>query len=361
MKSILSPIAIVVLTVSGVFVLEGQDAPPPTRSPEPARALPAPAIPSSKPAGGGGYGGYGGAYGSAPSAGFSDRLQRIIKSASAGTPAPMPPRLIVRSSAMDAKEEARLTEDLAIMDHLLGKAVEDFGGNRGGMAMGIDVFGSPGASGSRSFYLEEYGALFILNCGMPLVAAQPRPEEKSGEPPVDSAWEEAKREVYGQASAPLMPGAPGEAFNAEKLQKLTDALIDALRNVKNIRGLRSDDAVTVCLLGTPAAPEHPGKEAGPGPVPPPRPNSAYAPPAPGWTALYTEGRPQQETVMTLRVKKTDADALAKGSIKPDEFRQKVRVERYQAGANTGPSTGLGAGGFGGGFGGAGGFGQGGRY
>ena len=58
------------------------------------------------------------------------------------------------------------------------------------------------------------------------------------------------------------------------------------------------------------------------------------------------------TVMTIRVKKSDADAFAKGNLTLDEFRKKARISNYAAdigGAGAGFSYSVGnAGGFGGG-------------
>ncbi len=388
MKTMIRLFTIPLLAICGSLVLQGQDAPstPPPPVAAPPQALPAPrppetilwdkleasprtqqpvrATPASPPntvggggggrAGtasggyggyGGGYGGYGGGYGgygtanTPPSAGgFSDRLQRIINRGSG--PVPGPSRLIIRSSAMDPKDQTALSEDLAVMAHILNKAADESIGNRPPTAMGIDVFGAPGSPGSRMLYLEDYGAVFTINVGIPLVAAKSGPEKKKEEAPSDTAWEEAKRELYGQGPGPMTVGTPVEQFSAEKVERLTDALVEAMRNAKNIRGLKPDDSITVCILGAPAAPESHGRQGAPG-----------VPPSGGTVAVvYPDGRPPKGTIMTIRVKKSDADAFAKGSLKSDEFRKQVRVERYEDGATGGAAMGGGIGyGTGGGF------------
>ncbi len=270
-------------------------------------------------------GGYGGGYGTTGSGAFSERLQRIITRASG--PVPGPSQLIIRSSAMDPKEQTALGEDLAVMSHILNKALDESSGNRPPTAMGIDVFGAQGHSGARTLYLEDYGVVFTLNVGIPLLAATPGPEKKKEDAPADTAWEEAKRELYGQGTRPTV-GAPIEEFSAEKVEKLTDALVEALRNAKNIRGLKPDDSITLCVLGTAAVPENHGGGI-----------AAGSPPPPASVAVYPDAGPQKGTVMTLRVKKSDADAFAKGTLKPDEFRKQVRVEKYEGGLAEGGGVG----------------------
>ena len=66
---------------------------------------------------------------------------------------------------MEAKEQANLEEDLAVMSHILDKALNEKGGWRqpATTAMGVNVYFSPSSTPLRSLYLEGYGALFLLN------------------------------------------------------------------------------------------------------------------------------------------------------------------------------------------------------
>src|SRR5581483_928642 len=123
--------------------------------------------------------------------------------------------LVIQTSESDPKTQTALDEDLAVMSHLLNKAIEDLpGGPRhAGKVMGIDVFFAPGGSPLRSLYLDNYGAVFFLNVNFPLVApAEKRPEEK---PAGDSVWEEAREELYGQRAGGA--GEPGEEYSQEKV------------------------------------------------------------------------------------------------------------------------------------------------
>lgn len=240
---------------------------------------------------------------------FSDRLRNIINRAQGGGAETGP--LLIRTSSMDPKEQANLEQDLAIMAHILDKAAEETPAPTApARAMGIDVFHT-GAAAQRPLYLEGYGTLFTLSVGFPLVPppASGTPEKEQAAGP--STWEEARQELYGGTSGTVDPttGLPAPAtpyFSRERVEHLQEALLDALKNASNIRGLKPDDSVTVCVLG--------GKLAGPN-----RPID----PATGLPVIRT-------SVMTLRVKKAEVDALAKGKVSAEEFRKRAHVETYLA-------------------------------
>src|SRR5262249_54718529 len=123
-----------------------------------------------------------------------------------------PKALLVRTSNPDPKSQAALEEDLAVMAHILNKATDDLPGGQPHppSALGVDLFFSPGAAPMRSLYLDNYGAVFFLNVGFPLIAPEKAEEEK---PAADSAWEDAKEELYGQHGPGAMVGEPAEEYS----------------------------------------------------------------------------------------------------------------------------------------------------
>ncbi len=352
MKNIKTLIALAALPFCSNLASFGQDAAPPP----PAPGVPAPpgaarngpppgAIPRppTAPAGiGGGMmgGGTAAPYPAPGSPGsFTERLNRIIRSASfSGAATPMSP-LVIRSSALDPKAQANLQEDLAVMAHILEKALEE--GARSARAMGIELIGSPETGGPRSVYIEGYGALFTMSIGFPLLAPPPRAEDRNEQPAADSTWEEAKRELHGQAAMPGIPGAmpmpPAvEEYSAEKVNKTKDAVVQALKNATNIRGMKPEDWVTVCVLGGPAGPGRAGQAGGF--------NTGGGGGGYGGGYVSVNAPPgaaaPNPSVMTIRVKKADVDAFAKGQMNADEFRKQARIETYGAGGGGGGVGGM---------------------
>src|SRR6266542_3854640 len=109
----------------------------------------------------------------APGSGFQTRLHQIVSRGHGG-----PVRtLVIRTSDTDAKAQANLEEDLAVMSRILDKALDQkLNVDHRQRAMGIDVFFAPGSSPIRSLYLEGYGALFLLSVNFPLLPPPEKPE-----------------------------------------------------------------------------------------------------------------------------------------------------------------------------------------
>jgi hypothetical protein len=249
--------------------------------------------------------------------------------------------LVIQSSDPDGKSQARLEEDLAVMARVLDKAATDkLGGARPHRAMGIDVFLNARGGGPRAFYLEDYGAVFLLNVPISLLPPPEKPEAAQGKPETDASWEQARRELYGEA--PFLDDVLGKAlrfevhgetvpaYDAKKVEALKEALLGALKNARNIRGLRPDDFLTVCVSGG---------AGGDGP----RHRVVKVERGDSGDSLETVTHedvvlgeagpsPARGSLLTIRVKKADADALATGDLDLTAFQKKARIALYPGGA-----------------------------
>jgi hypothetical protein len=242
------------------------------------------------------------------------RGQSIMTRPAAGSRA-----LVVRTSQPDAKTQPVLEEDLAIMSHLLDKALEDVPGaqGNGNRVLGIDVFFAPGSSPVRSLYLDNYGAVFFLKVHFPLVA----PLEKHTEEKIntDSAWEEARQDLYGQRGQGNGAGEPGEEFNQDKVDRLKETLFETIKNASNIKGMKADDAVTICVSG--------GSNSG-GRVR----KSKTSPGGAGGNIMVTTASESaaSRSFLTLRARKSDIDHYSKGQLKLEDFQKQCQLTAYGA-------------------------------
>jgi len=280
---------------------------------------------------------------------FTERLQNVVVR---GPDHGAGKALVIRSSESDLKEQTQMEEDLAVMSRILEKAASERAGGHGGQpygatAMGIDVFYTPAASPLRSLYLDGYGALFILNVGFPLLPP-PHAEGQQEKQEANSDWEDAKQELYGQRGVGRALNAASEPYDEERVNRLKEGLLESLKNATNIRGLKPDDSITVCVFGGPSSGQPKAK--------------AYVRRSTGSGQAGIEvlesgrvGGPMRQTIMTIRVKKSDADAFAKGAITQEAFRKRAHVVAYAGSLESGMPFG----GMGGGMGGMGGFGGGG--
>ena len=266
--------------------------------------------------------------------GLQNRLQSVIKRSSGhGGKA-----LMIRSSEPDPKEQSNLEEDLAVMSHILDKALEEKSDttHRTHRAMGINVYFSSSAP-IRNLYLDGYGAVFMLHAGFPLVAP-PKAEARKEKTETSSTWEEARQELYGQPGSAKTLAASVEEYDEEKVSQLKDALLEALKNAANIRDLKPDDSVTICVFG--------GAGTGRSQVRSTTKRGA-TPSADVDTHVWVLGDhsagTSRGTILTIRVKKTDADAFAKGKLTLEEFRKKAKIAAYIGNVEGGGGMGFGSG------------------
>ena len=283
----------------------------------------APVAPVAPPGGGGG--GRSGDHASA----FQDRLQSIVHRGHDGPGK----ALVIRTSDADAKAQGNLEEDLAVMSRIFDKTLaQKLDEDRPNRFMGINVLFAPGSSPIRSIYLEGYGALFLLNVNFPLLPPPEKAEQTKEKSETDSTWEEARREIYGQHDAWSqvgkafkfsMAGGPEQEYDEKKVEDLQEGLLEALKNATNIRNLKPDETLTVCVFG--------GASAGPRKARTVRALPKPAPDAPEeevFVSIRDDGVPARGTIMTIRVKKSDADGFAKGELNADEFRKRASITTY---------------------------------
>ena len=237
----------------------------------------------------------------------------------------------------DAKARATMEEDLNVMMRILEKAAGAGKDESRPVAGGIELFSFGKSGGPRAFYLEGYGAMFVLNVRFPLVAPPQKDDQSRTNDPANTEWEKAKEEVYGRRKALdeiRFNAAQGEEFDAQRVEDLKTQLIDDLVNTKNIRGLKSDDYVTVVVLGggtrgtfsrriethAPGGGRGAGGRIG-----------ASGGGGGGFAVMEasaSSGDAGAQTTMSLRAKKSDIDSFAKGKLNAEEFRKKVTVQVY---------------------------------
>jgi hypothetical protein len=234
--------------------------------------------------------------------------------------------LIITSSQPDEKSIATLDEDLNIMARVLAKSIEHGADESERKALGIQLWTFGGARNPRNLYIDGYGAIFMLNVNIPLLAPPSKPQVEDKKEETSSTWEEARNELYGrnegrsQLRRFRIDRRAGPPFDADRVEELKKDLTEALKNATHIRGLKNDDHVTIVVQGA-------GSNANVGHV----------------FKYGTKGELEQSdvfglagagtgggrSVMTLRAKKSDIDAFAKGKTELDDFRKKVSISVYQ--------------------------------
>ena len=232
--------------------------------------------------------------------------------------------LVLRSSAGDETSVANMMEDLTVMSRIIHKNIARGGSReRQESASGITLSAFGSSRRPNTYYLDGYGAVFLVSVKFPLVPPTTKEERAKDEKAVDTDWEQTKMEMYGPRASSrawvfgTSPDAPPVEYDADKVERLKNDLTEALKNATNIRNLKSDEYVTVAVIGTESSPPMTTKR-----VKKVRTNRggagqnndvddvAFAVAAAGDPVLH------RQTTLTVRVRKSDADAFAKQEALP---------------------------------------------
>lgn len=256
-----------------------------------------------------------------------DWLPRELQGPSTSEP------LVIPAATTDAVALAEMREDLAIMSRILQKATGRTGDRGDTMALGIVVSSFPALRRPQAMYLADYGAVFLLNVPFPLVApadTQAAPAEK----PTNTAWEEARRELYGPKRAPMSgwvqkaAGARREVnFEPERVERLKREVMEALKNAANLRQVKPDEQVVVAITSTAGGRGGGARETRVLRIEGDRPEAGHA-------VIETKVADAPEaagvggSTLILRVKKADAEAYAAGHLDREAFARRVSLTAY---------------------------------
>lgn len=236
---------------------------------------------------------------------------------------------LVISSAVEPGALAELQEDLAVMNRILTKGANQAAGTGATrLALGIALQTPFGSRSPQCLYLEGFGAVFMLSANYPLLAPSVAPDVKEdGAKPDNTAWEEARSELYGgragNSSTAHRYGEVGARraaagnpleYDAGRVEKLKTALLEAAKNAANIRHLKPAEHIVIAVRGSGQStakrgPAHPSDRS-------------------GRRVGVTAGAGEPQTTLTIRFSKESADAFAKGQLRLEEFTKKATIAAY---------------------------------
>jgi hypothetical protein len=230
--------------------------------------------------------------------------------------------LIIQSSDPDPKTYANLEEDLSVMYRILSKTRKQ---DETGFRLESVLGGS--SSSVKSMYIEGYGAVFMLGVRFPLVAPQASQEEPKPKDATSEEWERAKKEIYARNNFEVdmdqvwrKMGPATEEYDAQKVEELTAGILEGLKNATHIRNLKSDEYVTVAVLGAEAGQVRATVEKED------RDDDGKGKRKTRVESVSSSGR--GESTMTIRAKKSEIDDFAKGKLNLEGFRKKVKTLVY---------------------------------
>jgi hypothetical protein len=252
---------------------------------------------------------------------------------------------------LDAAAVAEIREDMAIMSRILEKAVRPEASIRARYVVSQYQYGASGADlttlpitatgvpSEQAVFLEGFGALFVIGVDFPLVE-RAGAEKQQAEEPNPSVWEQTRRELYGQGGTsgggltPWSPGTGGSGFGGttpgqtpprrdydeKRVTDLRNAIVEAFRHAAYLRHLKPPEVVVLAVVEDPALG-----------------GSAWVSSYYGAVAAFTRSQANAagtdmgvspQTVLTVRARKADIDAFAKGEMPVDNFRKTLLELAY---------------------------------
>jgi hypothetical protein len=242
------------------------------------------------------------------------------------TPLESIPPLVIQFSSTNQTLVQDWEEDLSVMTHILEDSLQRAANeDLADIRLGIPMIVTKNRS-VRSMYLEGFGGIFMIKVNFPVVPPSKAEDEKSEHS--ESEWDKALQELHSRArQASWMAGnvESGADYDSDQVDTLRKELVHALKNASNFRHLTSSEYVSITVFGSPNS----GKKASKTTIRRKKTDAAEALSKEASHDQATRTRSARTgTVLTLRVKKSDVDAFAKGTVDYDAFEQKVATNSY---------------------------------
>jgi hypothetical protein len=232
------------------------------------------------------------------------------------------PPVTIWFSDPDPESGAGLEEDLFVMARVISRTLERAETDKVNYKLGVPMLLTGSGRSVRPMYIEGLGPLFMIKVSFPLLPPPPRREaapRKRGA--ADSEWDEAHRDVFDGDETWAEEGERDSTYKEAQVDLLKRELIGSLKSASNMRGIKPDEYVNIAVFGH---------------APPVRIKSVSYKPGesglgfPATVVFDKEGAANagKGSVLTLRARKRDIDALAAGEIDAEAFKGKVASATY---------------------------------
>ncbi len=244
--------------------------------------------------------------------------------------------LVIPAAETQVGELATIMEDMNIMSRIFDKELREtnmiLGGEYSHRIRDVFKWDSQRVEG---IYMDGYGALFLMKVDFPLLPPVEAPEKEETQEDVDLVWEETRREIYEpeevrkSRSRRSRSDRSEEKYDADEVEELKRKLIKDLKHAANIRALKAEEWIILTVTGEGHQPDESifstsigrrdeivvkGKDS--------KVVKLYEVPLSNEMDFFSR------TVLTIRVKKSDADAFSKSELDLDQFRQRVHIFAY---------------------------------
>jgi hypothetical protein len=256
---------------------------------------------------------------------------------------------VVTFKTPDQKTLDETATDLNILSYIFSQNLERaLGGERGETGdykLGIPMLLQTGGRAVEASYVEGFGALFNLKVRFPLMP--PAVTDKDTQTnQTDSEWDQARRALAGATQADLRRANPYERarrFNPKLVETLKKRVTELLRNASHLRHVQPDEWVAVTFSGPPNVfSQRGGGSSGSTKIDSEDPSDQSQQPAVPNGALAGVGKwiepmpnfagaprvPSRMTILTIRIKKRNADEFEANKMSEDDFFHAAEITSY---------------------------------
>jgi len=194
----------------------------------------------------------------------------------------------------------------------------------------------------EAIFVEDYGALFLITVDFPLSASVENGSRTA--PPnsqVDTTWEEVRQEITSPGTQRRPDSlSRGPAYDAERIEQVKTELVKNLKYASNIRHLPPESWITVRLSNGSGSSGFAGQMmtgstfagggGGFGVGGMASAGAGFSGSMAGFGYGDAQGAPNPlgATTLCVRVRKSDAQAFAEGTLDIKTFQEKVQVMTY---------------------------------
>jgi len=236
--------------------------------------------------------------------------------------------LVIPTAEITPQDLVTMMEDMTVMCRIFDKKLgqsQPVRGLRGQFSSSLGwTFLSQDSRSTGAMYIQGYGTLFLTKVDF-LLSPPPEAQEekKTEEEDTDPLWTEMRQEIYApeEARRSRSDDRPEEKYDAEKVENLKTTLIKALKHAANIRALKPDESVILTVTGKVSQSGQLDTRVYISDL---RGRPRYITTEPGGAGSGS----LSPTVLTIRAKKADIDAFAKGQYDFDQFRQRTQLLLY---------------------------------
>jgi len=157
--------------------------------------------------------------------------------------------LVIPATDIKAEDLAAMTEDLQVMCHIFDERFIDSQEAKEVFVDFGDFFGRDSRS-TEAIYIQEFGVLFLMEINFafsPEHKAQKKEDEETED--VDPIWQRARQKIFSPRDFAGSDFVAEEQYSADKIDQLKTELTRTLKHTANIRSIGQNEVIILTVIG----------------------------------------------------------------------------------------------------------------